>query len=104
MAQVPSALFLTDCLLELDRKCKFMLLSCLGKESRVEAAGREAKALKKLCSALRYLLRNSRRGMDEKMTELKGLLAPSPRTVPRASYTRPEARPNELCKQALRPQ
>lgn len=58
-AKVPSAFLLTDVLLQLDRLLAHKLVVPGHGDTKVVAAARDAKRLKKLMGALRALYRNS---------------------------------------------
>lgn len=78
--EVPSAYFLTDCWLMVDKYLGNKLLcSQSGEDSRVKLAGLEGVKLKRLISALRGLWRSSPKGgADERIVELKSYLRQSP--------------------------
>ncbi|CAE7936554.1 unnamed protein product [Symbiodinium necroappetens] len=98
--KVPSAYLLTDCMLHLDRILRGKLIVPAAAESKVVAAAREAKRLKKLMGTLRTLYRNrilsaiwsvgsslymtfcmhihkGKSSADDKLHLLKGLLKPA---------------------------
>ena len=63
--KVPSAFLLTDILLHLDRLLGFKLIVPGEGDTKVVAAARDAKRLKKLMGALRSLYRNSTLSFSE---------------------------------------
>lgn len=73
---VPGGMFLTDCFLYLDDLFGGTLFSGPKLINAAEEAGR----LKKLIGSLRYLYRNSVKSHNARVTELKGMLEPSPRS------------------------
>jgi hypothetical protein len=80
--QVPSGYFLTDVFLDFDRQMQANVFKpdrSKLKESKMSLASNEAVIMKKLVGALRSLWRSSQeKGCDEKVTELKGYVLPSP--------------------------
>ena len=79
--QVPSAYFMTDVFLFLDRLLEGNLFRPKPKttESKMSLAGMEGLKMKKLVGSLRALWRSSKKyGADDRITELKGYLRPSP--------------------------
>lgn len=62
--QVPSAFYLTDCFLWLDALLGKGMFIPDAENTRVTLAGQDAKRLKKLVGALRYLFRNSSWGIN----------------------------------------
>ncbi|CAL1159180.1 unnamed protein product [Cladocopium goreaui] len=77
-SKVPGGLFLTDVMIYLDVLIGGNLLCKPGVEKVAQAAD-EAKRLKRLMGALRYLWRNSDSSHSPRVTELKLMLEPSPR-------------------------
>ena len=79
--QVPSAYFLTDVFLFLDKLLGGNLLRTKPKtrETKMSLAGMEGLKMKRLIGSLRALWRSSQKyGSDDRITELKGYLRPSP--------------------------
>ena len=94
--QVPSAYFMTDVFLMVDKLLDFKLFkpSKQREETRVSLAGVEGLKTKKLMGALRALWRSSKQqGSDQKITELKSFLRPSP--VPRRGVPSSDDEPAE---------
>lgn len=77
LAQVPSGYLLTDMWLYLDMLFQGRLLKD-PKKSKIDMAADEALKLKKLIGGIRALWRNSESGQHPRVTELKGLIKPSP--------------------------
>ncbi|CAK9011047.1 30S ribosomal protein S6 [Durusdinium trenchii] len=77
-AKVPSAYFLTDVFVELDKRLDKKLFRPAKGECRVQLAGLEGCKLKRCLGALRALWRSSRTGGSEKMRHLKSFLRDSP--------------------------
>lgn len=76
-SKVCSGYFLTDCLLALDDLFQGkMLVGASG--SKLDMAAEEAVKLKKLMGAVRALWRSSPSGQHPRVSELKGMLRPSP--------------------------
>ena len=79
--QVPSAYFLTDVFLFLDKLLGGNLLRTKPKtrETKMSLGGMEGLKMKRLVGSLRALWRSSQKyGSDDRITELKGYLRPSP--------------------------
>lgn len=78
---------MTDVFIEFDRQLgkKVFKPDRTKNQSRMSLAANEAVIMKKLVGALRGLWRSSKgKGLDDKVTELKGFLLPSPRPEGRA--------------------
>ena len=76
--QVPSAYFLCDTFLYLDRLLNKKLLQPSGNEDKLTLAGREGCKAKRCLGGLRYLWRSSIQGHDPRITDLKSFLLKSP--------------------------
>ena len=79
--QVPSAYFMTDVWLMVDKLLKFKLIKPVKKEgqTKMSLAAVEALKTKRLMGALRALWRSSKeQGFNPRVTELKSYLRPSP--------------------------
>ncbi|CAK9032157.1 unnamed protein product [Durusdinium trenchii] len=74
--RVPSGYFLTDCIMWLDTLFKGQLL--VGANTKLQIAAEEGVKIKKLVGAVRSLWRSSPAGNHPRVTQLKGLLRPSP--------------------------
>ncbi|CAK9085117.1 unnamed protein product, partial [Durusdinium trenchii] len=75
---VPSAYFLTDVFVELDRQLDKKMFRPVKGECRMQLAAQEGCKLKKCLGALRALWRSSRRGGTDKVRHLKSFLRESP--------------------------
>ncbi|CAK9056302.1 unnamed protein product [Durusdinium trenchii] len=76
--KVPSAYFVTDAFLTLDKKLGYKLFRPGPGEDRAYLAGREGVRAKKCVGALRYLWRNSTKAHDQRVQDMKSCLSPSP--------------------------
>ncbi|CAK9017594.1 Uncharacterized protein SCF082_LOCUS18389 [Durusdinium trenchii] len=74
---VPGGVLLTDIWLYLDSLFDQKLL-CKPDVPKQTQAANEASRCKRLIGALRYLYRNSAQSHNQKVSELKGMLMPSP--------------------------
>ncbi|CAK8994043.1 unnamed protein product [Durusdinium trenchii] len=78
--KVCSGYFITDCLLGLDElfEGKLLVDAADGGKRKVDIAAEEAMKLKMLMGAVRALWRSSPSGQHPRVSELKGMLRPSP--------------------------
>eukprot|EP00438_Fugacium_kawagutii_P027028 Skav231828 [mRNA] locus=scaffold7912:2348:3493:- [translate_table: standard] len=77
--KVPSAFFVADAFLQLDKRLGGSLLKPQSREEdKLRLAGREALKVKRLVGALRALWRSSAYSHDERIAQLKALIQASP--------------------------